>query len=72
MGGLLTPLADEDCDGGRSSVRGFSGDRSSTVSNVIVGRLEVVPPVVALLINAGAGGTPNPEISPSSFLGEVL
>lgn len=63
MGGrAATPDTDEDSEGGRFSFC-FSGERSSTVSNLIEGLVIDVPPVVALRARDGAGGTAKVERS---------
>jgi len=75
VGGLATPDTEDEPEGrrvgdsasasGTSCLPVFSGDFSCTVSRM-VGR-GAAAPVVALRTSAGAGGTPNPVTSKSSF-----
>ena len=78
VGGLATPETEEDPDGRRvgdsifssalSFLPAFSGLFSCTVSRM-AGRGAAAALVVALRTRAGAGGTPKPVSSRSSFCG---
>jgi hypothetical protein len=75
VGGLATPETEDEGEGRRvgdsasasavSVLLVFSGDFSCTVERTVV-RGEAAP-VVALRTSAGAGGTPKPVTSKSSF-----
>jgi hypothetical protein len=75
VGGLATPeteaepegrrVGDSACAPGASGLLVLSGDFSCTVSRTVV-RGDAAP-VVALRTSAGAGGTPKPVTSKSSF-----